>query len=100
MILANNFLCKLEGIRLPMWNDTFMSVLDVQNDSDMFHVEPRDMEGVYYAVNGKGLEVTADQAEAFGIALIAAAYKSRAMEKQNTLNWPMEGHPFPNAIFE
>jgi hypothetical protein len=78
--------------------------VNAADESDSFEVVPMVDEfndaSVRYSVNGQGLEITTDQAEAFGIALVAAAHRARQMAKEERMNWPMEGFPFPNAIYE
>ena len=78
--------------------------VNAADESDTFEVVPMVDEfndaSVRYAVNGEGLEITADQAEAFGLALICAAYESRKMAKEERMKWPMEGFPFPSAIYD
>ncbi len=61
-----------------------------QDENDVFEVKPvvNDYDGgcpgVVYRINGEGLEMTADQAEAFGIALILSAHKARQMNVGKT----------------
>ena len=56
--------------------------LPFQFDTDTFEVNAESMEGVSFRVNHVSLELTADQAEAFGLALVLTAHRSRALAAQ------------------
>lgn len=57
---------------------------EIKENPTIFDVQPTDFEGVFFDIdNGRAkMELTADQAEAFGHVLILAAYKSREMSEK------------------